>query len=229
MNRRERQNASVTRALAGLGGSFAFDAHDANAVNWARTHAAQLIRHIDEDAKQIVRDTITEEFIEHDLPRNSAMRIRSVIGLTPQQQARMSAFRTKIRTAQPGSVVTSGSWKYKVPKKGLDRTVLSTFMTRLADRQVRERAKVIATDQTMTATNQGQLQAWEQAKKQGVLDDSMGREWITAPDERRCPICGAAEGQIVGLNEAFVLVGGGSVMTPPAHPRCRCTQGLVNR
>jgi hypothetical protein len=36
-----------------------------------------------------------------------------------------------------------------------------------------------------------------------------------------------AEHALVGLDEPFTLPDGTAVMTPPAHPACRCTTTLV--
>jgi hypothetical protein len=175
----------------------------------------------------MVRSVMLNELVTNDLPRNSAKFIRDMVGLTSQQQARISAFRTKVMNAAPGDVVTSGTMKYKVPKKGVDLSTLSRVTAKAAKRALVRRGQDIAITETMKAANTGQLMAWEQARAKGILDNSMSREWITAPDERRCPVCGSADGQVVKFNEPFQLAGGGNVMTPPAHPRCRCTQGLV--
>jgi SPP1 gp7 family putative phage head morphogenesis protein len=213
--------------LSDLGGAFAFDATDPAAAAWAAEHAGELVTSIHETTRAMVRSVLLNEFVTNDLPRNSAKFIRDMVGLTPQQQARISAFRAKVLAAQPGEVIRSGTMKFKVSKQGVDKTALSRVIAKGAKRALVQRGHDIAITETMQASNQGQLMAWEQARAKGILDDSMSREWITAADERRCPICGAADGQVVKFDQPFQLVGGGTVMTPPAHPRCRCTQGLV--
>ena len=55
-------------------------------------------------------------------------------------------------------------------------------------------------------------------------------EWRAAADELMCPICGALNGQIVGIDDKFDAALDDDIRTqfrvnfaiPPAHPRCRC-------
>jgi SPP1 gp7 family putative phage head morphogenesis protein len=87
------------------------------------------------------------------------------------------------------------------------------------------RAEVIARTETMRASNEGQLEAWDQAKDAGLLTGTESKEWIVTPDDRLCPICEPMDGITVGLDENFD-VDGDQVDAPPAHPNCRCTIGL---
>ena len=89
-----------------------------------------------------------------------------------------------------------------------------------------ERADVIARTETMTASNQGQLEAWNQATDAGLLTGDEQKEWIVTPDDRLCPYCEPLDGQQVPLNGVFKS-DLGDVDAPPLHPRCRCTIGLV--
>jgi HK97 family phage portal protein len=75
------------------------------------------------------------------------------------------------------------------------------------------RSKLIARTETIAASNQGALQAYDQS---GVVEK---KEWLTALDERTCEECAALNGQIRKLQENF----SGGVETPPLHPNCRCT------
>lgn len=87
------------------------------------------------------------------------------------------------------------------------------------------RAEVIARTEVQRASNQGQLEAWDQATEEGLLTGTETKEWIVTPDDRLCPICEPLDGKNVGLNENFD-VDGDSIDGPPAHPNCRCTLGL---
>lgn len=87
------------------------------------------------------------------------------------------------------------------------------------------RAEVIARTETMRASNEGQLEAWDQATEAGLLTGDESKEWIVTPDDRLCPICAPMEGETAGLAEDFD-VDGDKIDGPPAHPNCRCTIGL---
>lgn len=88
------------------------------------------------------------------------------------------------------------------------------------------RAELIARTETMKAANAGQQEAWDQAVDDGLLTGDEKQVWITAPDERLCPICDEMDGQEIALGESFD-VDGEELDGPPAHPNCRCTVGLV--
>ncbi len=89
-----------------------------------------------------------------------------------------------------------------------------------------DRAETIARTETMRASNEGQQQAWNQAVDAGVLTGAEQKVWIVTPDDRLCPICEGMEDVTIPMDEDFD-VDGERVSTPPGHPRCRCTIGLV--
>lgn len=68
----------------------------------------------------------------------------------------------------------------------------------------------IARTETIAASNQGALQAYDQS---GVVEK---KEWLTAIDERTCDECAALHGEVRKLHENF----SGGVETPPLHPQC---------
>jgi hypothetical protein len=88
------------------------------------------------------------------------------------------------------------------------------------------RAEEIARTETMTASNVGQQDAWDQAVDDGLLTGDEVQEWIVTPDDRLCPICEGLEGVQAGLGEMFAA-DGEQYDGPPAHPNCRCTVGLA--
>lgn len=89
------------------------------------------------------------------------------------------------------------------------------------------RAEEIARTETMTASNVGQQDAWDQAVEDGLLTGNELQEWIVTPDDRLCPICDGLDGVQAELGGMFVSDTGDQYDGAPAHPNCRCTVGLA--
>lgn len=88
----------------------------------------------------------------------------------------------------------------------------------------------ITRTEVIRASNFGTMDAWEQS---GVV---VGKQWLTAMDDRVDPLCAYMNGKVVSLSKNYfdkgqVLEVGdhktdfsyGSVKVPPLHPNCRCT------
>jgi len=86
------------------------------------------------------------------------------------------------------------------------------------------RAEVIARTESMRAANVGQREAWDQAVDNGLLSQNVRREWIATSEA--CPICEGLDGQQIGLDEEYEDDNGEAYDGPPAHPNCRCTEGI---
>lgn len=79
----------------------------------------------------------------------------------------------------------------------------------------------IARTEYLRAYNIGRNQSTREAQK--VLPD-LKRRWDSTLDDRTCDICSGMDGEIVELDEPWV-VDGEEVMTPQdAHPNCRCAE-----
>ena len=68
------------------------------------------------------------------------------------------------------------------------------------------RATLIARTETLRAHNEGRKVFYRQAGIKKV-------KWLTAQDERTCPVCRPLDGRVFGIDEAE---------GPPKHPGCRC-------
>lgn len=91
----------------------------------------------------------------------------------------------------------------------------------------RARSEMIARTETNSAANAAQYMA---ADSLGI---SMQREWIAAEDERTRDDHVAADGQVVGMEEPFII--GGEELMYPGDPsgspeqiiNCRCATGFI--
>jgi len=118
------------------------------------------------------------------------------------------------------------------------------------------RAENIAVTEVTRAISTGQEMAWREINRQYGEDIIVGRQWLTANDDRVCAICAPLgglifneegpvptnrEAQMTGaitaaLGAPFIHPGGGGnagkyagqeFPQQPAHPRCRCDQRAV--
>ncbi len=110
---------------------------------------------------------------------------------------------------------------------GLGQQGVAKAITDLIPTLSRARANLIARTETHGAANAGALGA---ARETGLR---MMREWISSDDDSTRPDHAAANGQVVGMDEPFI-VGGVALMYPgdPDGPadqtiNCRCAVGFV--
>lgn len=94
----------------------------------------------------------------------------------------------------------------------------------------KSRAEMIARTETIWSSNTASEMAWKQSEL------VIGKEWLTAYDERTCPWCMEMNGKKMKLGNNFFnkgdnyAVGDNSlnfdyrnIDVPPLHPNCRCT------
>lgn len=111
--------------------------------------------------------------------------------------------------------------------EGLGQAETGRFMRDLVPGLSTYRANLIARTETHGAANYG---AFGAAKETGL---ELRKEWISAEDARTRPDHSAANGQIVGMGEAFDI--GGEALMYPGDPsgsagqviNCRCTVGYI--
>lgn len=106
---------------------------------------------------------------------------------------------------------------------------LQERVKKIFDKATDSRAERIARTETIKASNAGQRLAWEQS---GVVE---GKQWLTAADERVCPLCNSMDGKFVALKKSFFREGDTlevedaktqfveNIQEPPLHAQCRCT------
>lgn len=205
--------------------SIAFDVANEDAVRWAERHAAMLITEINSETRAAIRVFVAEAINNGVPPAKLAKQIRSVVGLHSRQAVAVLNAQMRMENAAPGSLVKVGKVRVRVPSTGLPAGRIRQVARDYADRLLRQRSIAIARTETLAASNEGQRQIWAKAQASGVISDTVEREWIVTPDDRACPVCTAADGQRRRLDEPFI-VGGFTVMNPPAHPLCRCAQGI---
>lgn len=203
-------------------GGLNFDLTNPAAIRWIKQHAGELITRISEQNRRAIRRIIERSFLEG-IPTDQAARlIRALIGLTPRDvDAIYDLYHAIMRN--PGRKIWAGRMAIRVPRGGATAEWAGRRAAQYANRLLNWRARLIARTETTRASNEGQLQLWRQAVQYNMLDYDAVKMWIATPDERTCAICQDLDQEEQLMNDEFSH----GIMTPPAHPACRCSMGLV--
>ena len=198
-------------ALSNVNVSLDFKLVDSHTVEYARRRLPPLVQSIKDSAREMVRQTMTESVQGKWTPFEAAEGIRDWIGLTAQQASASAKFERDL--------IDRGI----LPEKIADR------VAKYEDALLRQRAETIARTEIQYAANAGQVETWQEATRQGLLSKGTKKVWLTANDERLCPVCeNLGNAEPVGLNEQFVYDDGTKAETvfgeplhaPPQHPNC---------
>lgn len=199
---------------------IAFSVVDQNSARWAQQRAAQLVVEIADDMRSTIREVVVDSL-------NG--------GYTTQEAARQLARVIPLHSRYARAVVRRESKLYlEGIRNGLTPRAAAQRAERMgatyADKLVRARARTIARTEVMTASNVGQHIGYQSAIDGGLLSNPgsgykvLVKEWVTAEDERVCPVCGPKDKVTVDWAEAFP----GGFIIPPAHPNCRCSFNLID-
>lgn len=199
---------------------IAFHVVDQNVVQWADRHAAQLVVEIADDMRATIRENIV-------------MAVNG--GMTPQETARQLARIVPLHTRYANAVIRREQQLYLGGiRNGMTQNAARARAARMSETYARKltraRARTIARTEIMTASNVGQHYGYQSAMDGGLMSNpgqgyrAITKEWITAQDERVCPVCGPLDQKQVDWSEAFP----GGLVIPPAHPNCRCSYNVID-
>lgn len=180
---------------------MSFDQTNPEAQRWARDRSARLVREVTADTRVAIRAVIEQAFSEGLPPREAAKLIRSTVGLT--QRDALAVMRRQV----------------KLMAEGMSASRAQAAAEKYANKLHRARALTIARTETMSASNQGQQELWNQAIRARLLGRRSMKTWLVADP---CPICEPFEDETVRVDANFSIG-----HNPPAHPNCRCTIGIV--
>jgi hypothetical protein len=172
----------------------------------ARKMGAWLVTQVSAETKAGIRALIARSFADGLPPVKTARLIRDMIGITERQaQAVLNA---------------RAAWS----AAGLSADAIERKAKAYAAKLLRQRGMLIARTESIQAANLGQLSAWQQAAKDGLIQPGRTRRiWHAAAGDRTCPLCKALNQTTVPFAEPWPF----GKMAPPRHPACRCSNGLV--
>ncbi len=184
------------------------------ATDYATTRSAQLVREVDQSNRLTIRRIIGEAFTGPTTVRDTAMKLRRVVGLHSRWANAVLNFddQQMTRLIKDGLTVDQARAKADVLTK------------RYRDRLIRRRAEMIARTELMQASNFGRYSAWEASEKVGLVDPVTRKRWVTAPKGSSygppCDECTAmAQSSRFNpppWNGSFP----NGLSMPPAHPHC---------
>lgn len=184
-----------------------FGLPDQRATQWVLSTAdanGWLRYNVDAEARELIRTTIQRAFVEGGHPYQTARLIRGSIGLNAQQTAALQRF---------GEGLTS---------QGISGSAWERAVARQEARYLKYRAEMIARTETLRAAQQGQLEAWQEAKTQGLYEpERTFRVWIATSGA--CDECAAMDGEEALIDESWPHGDEEAYL----HPNCMCTQGLA--
>ena len=211
------------------------------AVERMRENRLRHVRDWTDNQRDVAREVLNDG-VERGLnPREQARGFRDATGLTAHQERAVQNYRRALENAHRGA---ADALSRELRDHRFDSTVaraareaqpltpaqIDRMVERYRERAIKRRAETIARTESMRSVNAGNYDALRMAVDDGVVAESdIYRTWVATNDERTRETHVEADGQEVGLNEAFTV---GSAMLmypvdengPPEETiACRCT------
>lgn len=186
------------------------------AVLWAQRQAGRVTDNLSLGAQDQVRRVTVRGLKEGWHPHRTALEIARFLPLLPAQEEACRRLEGSLR------------------KQGRPERLVQSTVAAAARQAAEQRAVTIARTEMMAAHNNGLDQLWSKARHAGLLPPVAQRRWIiTSACRKTCVTCRQMVGDAalaeIGMPFRVPNPGGGytAVDTPPLHPRCRCTTGIV--
>lgn len=182
-----------------------FDVTNPTVISLARRMSIDLSTNLNATTKENIRKIVIDALEGNITQAEAARKIRTHVGLLPAHAEAVDRYYQ--------NMIDSGT-KKSVAQKRADQ-----YAKRLLD----SRARTIARTEIANAVGKGQSEMWKQMRRDGLLPPNAVKVWVTAADERVCPICGPMNG-VEAEVDGFWNVGGLPKEYPQSsHPNCRCT------
>jgi hypothetical protein len=186
------------------------------ATDWIRNEGSNLVVEVTDSTRQSINTTIQETVWTGKDPRKVFHEIKGKIGLHQRWARAVDNYARRVSETHS-------------PEEA--RRLTAAYHEKL----LLARAKMIARTEIIRARNVGQMQAWNITEQQGLLDKRFTRRrWMAnIRSDRTCAICKALA---ISSRKNPIPFGGSytiripvnlTIKMPPAHPNCRCSQGLA--
>lgn len=181
----------------------AFNSVHANILKWMAERGGLLIRELTQGQASTINALLRHQVFQGITSNYQlSQMLRSFIGLLSREAQAVANYRAELMA------------------QGLSLEKIDGLTQKYSQFLLRARAERIARTELCSAYNFGQWESLGQMRESGLVDE-IEKEWLTADDERTCPICAGLDGEKVGHEEQF----SSGDLHPPAHVQCRCSLG----
>ena len=202
----------------GLGIGISFDDSDPRAVSWARLRSGRLIVQISEEQVEMIRRIVSNAIANGVTIPQAAKQIEQVVGLHDRwQRAVENRYNNDLRRYISEGISPSRA-----------TTMATQNSAKYRQKLIRTRARNIARTEVMASQNYGTYLGWIEAGEKGLVNLSVTKkEWVAGPSGWKgisvCDLCAPYDGMKVPITSSFP----NGLLTPPAHPNCRCRMILI--
>lgn len=197
---------------------FIYEPSMSAGMDFIRQHGAELVTNLAAEQRAAVNAVIAHvSGYTAVTPDEAARIIRPCVGLTKPQAVANARYREKVKNSVYEAHRKAHPHGNPDKAAQIAERKAQEAAARYAARQHRYRAQNIARTELAFAYNAGAYGATKDAQAQGYIGDCV-KVWLTAYDERVCPICSAMDDEKRNMDETF----SNGKMLPPGHPSCRC-------
>ncbi len=207
--------------------TVAFDFLNPRVVEAIRTLESRALDSLTTEAAETVRQVVRRGIEAGVGPRTLIPQLRNSIGLAPNQEAAVEAFRESLVSGQFGK-----ARRYALRDRRFDKTLTrgTTLTPEQVDRMTaayRKRmqafnAETHARTAALDASRAGQRASWDAAIESGAVDrNRLTKRWVTTRDGRQRPEHDAMHGVTIPYEARFAVDGGVLIPGENAY-NCRC-------
>jgi hypothetical protein len=113
------------------------------------------------------------------------------------------------------------------PQENQKFEVIPWVSRTLVDKALMTRADRVGQHEAWHSLQMGKAFSWLIMQSDGTLPADTQKQWITAEDERVCPICAPLDKKRVNVNERFRTEDGEELWAPGVHTNCRCDIAMI--
>lgn len=236
--------ASLASAISKLKPTLtvSFDPTNSRAIDLMNRSRLNLITDISSKQRAAIRQILTDSFRRGLSPKESADRVKRVIGLTPYQVNIVSNYKKLLETGSREALnreLRNTRFDETVEnainkRKALTTTQINRMVEAFRRNQVAERAYTLSRTESLSTFNEARDEGLQQSLDiTGLSKDRVERVWNTTIDGRQRDTHDRMNKQIRGVDEAFESPSGATLMYPgdrhaPVRERinCRCVLTL---